>query len=215
MASLHDKIQRLQSERDAALRAAGLSEGDAESLLLAGAGPKFDPEAVKREEALVEEVRRGRGDIQKLLTRLEKAESGAERALQLASKAEGDAASAREARDRYRFKLEELTGAPQPLEGSEERTVLDEKIEVIANLEGDVAAAGRQMEEMRGRIKSFEACLAKDETIFSSQTKKIRTITRQREALRAENIRINRWAPRSTSSNIRWSSSSNIRCYYY
>ena len=43
------------------------------------AGPKFDPEAAKREEALVEEVRRSRQDIQKLLSKLEKAESDAEK----------------------------------------------------------------------------------------------------------------------------------------
>ena len=43
------------------------------------AGTKFDPEAAKREEALVEEVRRSRQDIQKLLSKLEKAESDAEK----------------------------------------------------------------------------------------------------------------------------------------
>jgi hypothetical protein len=42
-------------------------------------GPKFDPEAAKREEALVEEVRRSRQDIQKLLSKLEKAEGEAEK----------------------------------------------------------------------------------------------------------------------------------------
>ena len=180
LASLHEQIARLKAERDAALRQAGLQEGDLDRLVEAA-------EPAGRAEDR-EEARRLSLENKRLAERLVAAEQELSAARESASQAQGQAESVRRERDSYRHRLEELTGKAEAVDGPcVGLTLLQQQAMTCEEIQKQLEERNREYQALLDRYNRREQDLKNDQRIFSAKNKKLSALSKQNQALKMEN----------------------------
>ena len=185
MALLHEQITRLKAERDAALRQAGLEEGDLARLL--PVAPENTGKVGGREEH--EEAQRLAQENRRLQERLDQLESELAAAREQAAEASGKADGARRERDAYRLRLEELTGRAEPLDQADgsNLTLLQQQAMTCEEIQRQLDARNADYQALLDKYNRRELDLKNDQRIFSAKNKKLSALSKQNQALKMEN----------------------------
>ncbi len=187
LAALHEQIARLKAERDTALRQAGLQEGDLAKLMVAEPSGKAD----SSEEQ--EEVRRLGLENRRLQDRLDRVEGELSAASEQASQALAQMEAFKAERDRFRLRLEELTGEAQSMDSSDGGlTLLQQQAKACEEIQKQLEARNQEYQDLLDKYNRREVDLKNDQRIFSAKNKKLSALSKQNQALKMENQNIMR-----------------------
>jgi myosin heavy subunit len=187
LAALHEQIARLKAERDAALRQAGLQEGDLAKLMVAE--PPGRAEGGEEQE----EIRRLGLENRRLQDRLDMAEGELSAAREQASRALAQMEAFKAERDGFRHRLEELTGTGQSADpGDGGLTLLQQQARACEEVQRQLEARSQEYQDLLDKYNRREVDLKNDQRIFSAKNKKLSALSKQNQALKMENQNIMR-----------------------
>ena len=186
LAALLQQITRLQAERDAAVKLAGVSVEDLKVDAVCDGAVAGETSSQGEVSALKGELAKKHKEHVRMLFRLDEMERCVQQAEAKVKAQHARLAQAESERDVYRHRLEEVTGeAAGPLDGS---SVVEEKDRQLGEMRLEVARAQELVEEMRLKNRLLESDVQRDQTVFRCAMHALPCSARGRTATREDGV---------------------------